>query len=143
MSDRIGVEGGTGSSQLDGGTNLLDRVGQTEMQDARELAIAIGTTSDQLPTEGLPVGREVGGVHRRGEGHRKRLLQEQGDVVAEVFDDLQPLVAARMISDGLLTREEPDAERIGSEGEPVTRVPRALALGCRTGTEYSLVSKRI
>jgi hypothetical protein len=50
----------------------------------------------------------------RGPGNRKRLFEQQRDVMAPVLDHLALLVAARMISHQFRVSKEAHAERVGA-----------------------------
>ncbi len=105
-----GVSAGAtaGGGELEGGTHLRHlrhRGRQAQMQDAGKLAGAVvepqcRALAEQALAEGLP-GRGPRAAAApvapgRGEGHGKRLVQQQRDGVAEVRDDLLAGVPARM-----------------------------------------------
>src|SRR5262249_8728990 len=68
--------------------------------------------------EGLPGSWQRAALQSRGEGHGKRLVQEEGYVVAEVLDDLPPDVAAGVVGDQLSARGGAHRKRIRFEGGP-------------------------
>ena len=127
MADGIRTVTAAGRRELQGGANFGNRVRQAQMENARELAVAVllaagGAAGNELLPEGLPRGRQLPcrqrRTQRRGKGDGDGRLQEQRHVVAEVLDDLLTPVRAGMRGHERVASVEPHLKGVRLERQP-------------------------
>ena len=87
-------------------------VGQTQLQKAGKLTIAIAAASHQVQACHLKARGQIAMAQGRSPGDGKRLFQEQRDIMAPILDHLVLLVAARMIGHHLCACVQTHAEWI-------------------------------